>query len=109
MQGSETRVWFIQRKLSESMAPRHLIWINISHTISMTSIKAQFKGIVTQLFRKSTVDYLDLKVNCGQNKVKTPDYFVKILILKYHSPFDQELIMVHQGKNKNQQIKKILN
>src|SRR4051812_36773608 len=50
-----------KRKISESVAPRHLIWLNTLHTISMTSIKAQFKGMVTQLFRKSTVDYLDLK------------------------------------------------
>src|SRR4051812_30108771 len=56
MQGSETRVWFIQRKISESMAPRHLIWLNTSHIISMTSIKAHFEELVTQLFRKSTVD-----------------------------------------------------
>src|SRR3954468_9367289 len=45
---TQTRIWLIQRKISESMAPRHLIWLNISHIISMTSIKSHLKVLVTQ-------------------------------------------------------------
>src|SRR3954464_11233190 len=56
IQGSKTRVWLTQRKISESMAPRHLIWLNTSHIIPMTNIKSHLKRLVTQLFRKSTVD-----------------------------------------------------
>src|ERR1051325_3206524 len=76
---------------------------------SMSSFKLHKSSFLRQLLRWLKISCIGQKVNCGQHTVKTPDFWSTSSFLKFHSSFDQGLIMIHQENSRFAQKSNFLN
>src|SRR3954470_23391143 len=102
---SLTRVSYFYRRNKFLRPQMDFMDIHISQSTIIQIFKLQFTQTHRQQLKQSTDDPFDQK---SQQTVKN-DFFVKIHLLSKDSSFDHWMIIIHQGKIKNQQNPKIQN